>query len=532
MTQYNFKMNGAYPARNNQNREIMRDKLNKTGPGFCLAKWTQVTMHLGTGMTHSCHHPVAHKIPLEELKDNPGALHNTKHKKQARKEMLNGERPSECDFCWRIEDNTNEFSDRVLKSMDPYSFEYHDEIAQATGDENIFPKYVEVSFSNVCNFKCSYCGPSYSSKWAEELKSQGPIELGIWNERYNWVPEDQLQIKARDDNPYIEAFWKWFPEAMPHMHTFRITGGEPLLNKDTMKVLRYLLENPNPGLEIAVNSNGNPPQAIWNEFVDLVGQLTRSNSVKKFTLFVSAESTGKQAEFSRMGMDWMMFEKNVEHFLANTYNTRVTFMAAFNIFSLTTYPQFLEYVLYLKKKFNKAGMQKWLEESGISVDSFMKQNLDDTKNRPEMQTMLERDPNSINESRVGLDTPYVRAPEFLDAQIATVDLVQKYLIPSVNYMYENLCNEWTGMMGFEDWEALKLKRIAVDVLIGIKDARNPDETTTNDSIAFKRIKFANFIKQYEKRNNVNFVETFPEMQRFLDVCETEKQKFSLKKADS
>ena len=33
-------------------------KLNKVGCGFCLAKWTQVTMHLGLGMTHSCHHPV------------------------------------------------------------------------------------------------------------------------------------------------------------------------------------------------------------------------------------------------------------------------------------------------------------------------------------------------------------------------------------------------------------------------------------------------------------------------------------------
>ena len=84
--------NGYIPG-NDANRYVMRDLLNETGPGFCLAKWTQVTMHLGVGLTHSCHHPVAHKIPLEELKDNPGALHNTNHKKAARKEMLTGQRP-------------------------------------------------------------------------------------------------------------------------------------------------------------------------------------------------------------------------------------------------------------------------------------------------------------------------------------------------------------------------------------------------------------------------------------------------------
>ena len=87
------------------NRNKMLNLLNETGPGFCLAKWTKVTMHLGNGLTHSCHHPGAHKIPLEELKDNPSALHNTLFKKERRKEMLNGKRPKECDFCWRVEDN-------------------------------------------------------------------------------------------------------------------------------------------------------------------------------------------------------------------------------------------------------------------------------------------------------------------------------------------------------------------------------------------------------------------------------------------
>ena len=73
-----------------------------------------------------------------------------------RKQMLNGERPAECDFCWRIEDNTGEVSDRTLKSLDPYSIHDFDTISKLKGDEDIYPRYVEISFSNVCNFKCSY----------------------------------------------------------------------------------------------------------------------------------------------------------------------------------------------------------------------------------------------------------------------------------------------------------------------------------------------------------------------------------------
>ncbi len=60
-----------------------KENLDPISPTFCTAKWKQVTLHLHNGHTHSCHHPTSHKIPLEELKDNPSALHNTKFKKNS-----------------------------------------------------------------------------------------------------------------------------------------------------------------------------------------------------------------------------------------------------------------------------------------------------------------------------------------------------------------------------------------------------------------------------------------------------------------
>ncbi|MCX6102749.1 MAG: hypothetical protein NT000_05730 [Proteobacteria bacterium] len=84
-------------------REQFRNELDAVSPSFCAAKWKQVTVHLQNGLTHSCHHPVPHKIPLKELQLNPSALHNTEFKKQQRKLMLQGKRPAECDYCWRVE---------------------------------------------------------------------------------------------------------------------------------------------------------------------------------------------------------------------------------------------------------------------------------------------------------------------------------------------------------------------------------------------------------------------------------------------
>jgi len=71
---------------------------NEVSSTFCLAKWHHVTMYLQTGETHSCYHPAPHKIPLIEVFDNPSALHNTEHKKQERKMMLEGKKPEGCQY--------------------------------------------------------------------------------------------------------------------------------------------------------------------------------------------------------------------------------------------------------------------------------------------------------------------------------------------------------------------------------------------------------------------------------------------------
>lgn len=65
----------------------MKDFLDKVRPGFCLAKWTQATIHIGTGLTHSCYHTKVHHIHAEAVRQNPRALHITQKKNQDRTAM-------------------------------------------------------------------------------------------------------------------------------------------------------------------------------------------------------------------------------------------------------------------------------------------------------------------------------------------------------------------------------------------------------------------------------------------------------------
>ena len=81
---------------NESSLEYKQRVLDSKSDSFCGAKWYNATIWLGSGMTTSCHHPLPHKVSVEEVRANPAALHNTPKKKQERIMMQRGEKPSGC----------------------------------------------------------------------------------------------------------------------------------------------------------------------------------------------------------------------------------------------------------------------------------------------------------------------------------------------------------------------------------------------------------------------------------------------------
>ena len=445
----------------------VKKKLDKVGCGFCLAKWTQVTMHLGTGMTHSCHHPSPHKIPIAELKRNPSALHNTRFKKTRRKEMLEGKRPSECNYCWNVEDNSNSFSDRVFKSAEPWSLNDYDKIKDSYWRKDFNPRYVEVSFGNACNFACSYCGPQYSSKWVEEIEKHGgyPTE-----HKFNSIDDikarDQMPYKQSEYNPYIEAFWKWWPDLYPDLHTFRMTGGEPLMSKDVWKVLEYIKDNPtvNPNLSLSINTNLGVPDKLVDKFIEIAKDLCENNKVRELIVFTSVEATGAQAEYSRFGLKYEKFWTNVDKILTELPKVTVNIMATYNALSVFTYSDLIDRVFEYKKK-HANGERYWV-------------------------------------SALQLDTAYLRWPTHLSVKILTDEQKQLIYKSAEKALYYGIKEFTKDNYGFSNVEIQKIKRL-YDYSIGTSDF-NQDKY---------RKDFVKFVDEYDNRRKTNFLETFPQFKK-------------------
>ena len=453
---------------NNKKLIRIKNELNAIGPGMCLAKWKQVTVHLSTGHTHSCHHPKTHLIPVEEISIDPSALHNTSYKKEMRRQMLNGERPSECQYCWNVEDKTNQleiFSDRILKSADPYCLDFKDEVIAAGWQHNINPSYLEVSFSYGCNFKCSYCSPEISSKWMEEIQQHGPYPTSRQFNNIEWFKADnKMPIPEREENPFVEAFWKWWPSLYPSLHTFRITGGEPLMTKHTFKVLDYIIKNPNTQLELAINSNLGVPDKLFDDFLKKIKIIEQNRSVKKITIFTSCEAYGKKAEYIRHGLNYDKWLSNCELLLKEMPQVELVLMSTYNALSVTTYTKFLEDWLMLKKKY--AVIQ------------------------------------GPNRRRIDISIPYLRNPEWLTMGILTDDFLYSAR-QSLNFMKQN-------SLYFLEYEIQYMQRI-YSLFESLMKEPMPNLTTW-------RKDFVAFVDEHDRRRGTNFLETFPEYSNFYEQC--------------
>lgn len=438
--------------------EQTESQLNSVSKTMCLAKWLQSSVLLQSGQSHSCHHPAPQTVPLKELAKDPAALHNSRYKKEMRGQMLNGLRPSECDYCWAVEDLKGR-SDRVLKSNSDWAAPYLKEVLSKHSDANVNPRYLEVSFDFTCNFKCAYCSPRSSSLWYSEIEKHGPYRTSDYFNSFEGLRKSGMPITDKDNNPYVEAFWTWWPSIANDLRVFRITGGEPLLSKTTWMVLDYLADHPNPDLDLGLNSNMGVPRELVDKLIEKVSRL--EGKIKSFTLFPSIDTLGARAEYIRFGMNEPLFWSNIEAFLNGVkWNVNMTFMITVSNLSLSGMPDLYKRLADLRAR-----------------------HLD---------------------KRIYIDPPYLRHPEFLSAKILP-ERYGIYLDQTVEFVKANI----GPYPKFVKSDLSKIERVRE--WVQKKDVGEMD-------LSRKRRDFAVFVDEYDRRRKTDFAKTFPEYVDFLNEC--------------
>jgi hypothetical protein len=247
-----------------------------------------------------------------------------------------------------------------------------------------------------------------------------------------------------------------------------MTGGEPLMDRNTYQVFDYVLAFPKPNLHIDVTSNFSVEEKLWEQYFSYVSQLCNTN-IEHFMQYVSLDSgIAEHAEYIRHGMEFKRVLARVDYFLRHIPNRNsLTFIITMNNLSVLGLKRQLETVLALRRL------------------------------------------HSTTYQRVWFDTPILRQPAWQSLQILPPVYVKR-LQDVVDWMQANLETPERPFQGFKDYEVQRMQRVVDWMREGSKLA--------SEYVKLQRADFFRFFNEHDKRRETDFLKTFPEMREFWNEC--------------
>ena len=219
---------------------------------------------------------------------------NSERYKKLRQNMLNDIPSPGCERCYVLENSKFEsMRESINKRFDKSFAQIENTLEDGTFQpEGPDLEYIDIRFSNLCNFKCRGCSPALSSSWYDDhqqlfaYKSQEP--------------------KVKSIATQSPAFWEELKVAIPNAQEIYFGGGEPLITKEHFEILKILEEQNRFDIRLSYNTNlaqlnyGQHNLAeIWSKF----------NFVK---VGISIDDIDSRAEYFRHGTKWPLIQANLQ----------------------------------------------------------------------------------------------------------------------------------------------------------------------------------------------------------------------------
>ena len=261
-----------------------------TSPYFCVLPWIHMFIKQNSLVYPCCFGSEVE--PFGDVREDDFLdLANGAPMKQLRKNMLEGRPSAHCTRCYDAEaagftslrqHKNKEFADYLPRCRSTAS-------DGSVADFQM--KYLDIRFSNICNFKCRFCGHASSSLWYDEYKMLFP---GFSRPRI-------LKAGKSDDD-----LWRQIEKTLGDVEHIYFAGGEPLIMKEHYMVLKRLIELGRTHVRLSYNTNMSLLQYKDEAVIDLWQQFEHVH------LGVSVDGIGKRAEYIRKGTIWPTFLRNLE----------------------------------------------------------------------------------------------------------------------------------------------------------------------------------------------------------------------------
>ena len=284
-------------------------------------------------------HPVGF-INKESLED----IWNNDTMKRIRKQVLNNERPPECEPCFNLEDQGVEsLRMRHISGKIPEARInlYPDALSKLREDYTMpfeIPT-MELKLNNLCNLKCRMCHPMDSTSWNDwkEIKEFYQKENNIM---YEIVEEHNLERK-----PFLDKFrdnpqwWENFERLLPHFRRVEFAGGEPLMDPQHYRILD-MLKPYAQNIEIKYATNGTTLGINGGRTIHDYWPHFRSVAVN-----VSLDGIGDVYNYIRGNSDFAQVEKNIREIQKFPNISRIVGACTVQVSNILSLDKTIEYFL-------------------------------------------------------------------------------------------------------------------------------------------------------------------------------------------
>lgn len=257
-------------------------------------------------------------------KQTVAEIWNSDKFKTLRKKMLLNQTNLGCARCHNLEES----GFKSMRQEMNQSFEEYLPLIKNTKEDGTLDKinlkYIDIRFSNLCNFKCRGCGPTLSSSWFDDHKKLSN----------NKITEKKIKSIAVNS----PVFWNELKSLIIHADVIYFGGGEPLITKEHYEILSTLNSLSLHNIELRYNTNLS--QLNYGEY-----NLSEYwEKFKKVTLGISIDDIGKRAEYFRHGTKWEIIEKNFETLIKKHPTINRTVNCTVNIMNIFYLPEIFDYL--------------------------------------------------------------------------------------------------------------------------------------------------------------------------------------------
>lgn len=302
---------------------------------FCMHPFTGLATREDGAICACCRsHPVGNiqDATLEEIWNN-GVM------QRIRRQVLNDERPKECEPCFNLEDQgveslrmrhisgkipearINLYPNTVLKEVMPFEI-----------------PTMELKLNNLCNLKCRMCHPMDSTSWNDwsEVKEFYQKENNIM---YAIVEEHNLENKPHldkfQDNP---EWWSSLEKLLPYFRRVEFAGGEPLMDPQHYRILDMLSQY---GHQIEIKYATN---------LSMLGKGSRNiyeywPKFKSIAVNVSIDGIGDSYEYVRGNADWNTMIANIKEIQSISNISRIVGAVTVQVSNVLVLDKMIEYFL-------------------------------------------------------------------------------------------------------------------------------------------------------------------------------------------